>query len=232
MTIRFSLLIILLLINVSTLNAAPLHKHASRTFSDAFDKTGLIILSVGALGTIIAAGQDQAMHDTWVNNRPGEHQRMSTTLTNFGNFWGMGISEAGIAAGQLIFDRENGIASTEGLLSATVVAYTLKYSVRRARPDSNTLTSFPSGHSQVSFASATTIAMSYGWKYSVPSYILATVTAMSRLADNAHWFSDVVAGATIGILFGRAGFEHHFGVTPLTYNDGSRGYGLAFNWAY
>jgi acid phosphatase family membrane protein YuiD len=204
--------------------AAPLYKHASHTFVDAFDTTGLVILGVGAAATAAAANQDQAMHDAWVDN-----QRMSKDVSNFGNFWGTGIPEAGIALGQLIFDTENGVAATEGLLASTAVAFALKYSVARPRPDSDTKTSFPSGHSQISFASATSLAVSYGWKASIPSYILATVTGFSRMADNAHWFSDVVAGATIGILFGRAGFEHHFGVTPLVYDDGSHGHGLALH---
>nr|WP_199083165.1 phosphatase PAP2 family protein [Pedobacter sp. ASV19] len=36
--------------------------------------------------------------------------------------------------------------------------------------------------------------------YSVAGYTIASATAVLRVYNNAHWFSDVVAGAGIGIL--------------------------------
>lgn len=197
--------------------------HVTSTFKDAFDSTGLVILGVGTVATVAAASQDSAMHDSWRN-----HQRMSHDLSRFGDFWGSGIPQGILLLGQLAFDKDKFWPSFEGVASSIVVTQALKFSTARARPDSTTRTSFPSGHSQISFAHATTVLMSYGWKYSIPFYGTATITALSRLADNAHWFSDVVAGAAVGILFGRAGFKHHFSVAPMDM-AGESGFGLTFS---
>jgi hypothetical protein len=64
--------------------------------------------------------------------------------------------------------------------------------------------SFPSGHTAVAFALATSIAdeTDDSWSdYAV--YGAATLTALSRINDNRHWASDVLVGALIGHLSGR-----------------------------
>jgi hypothetical protein len=201
--------------------------HAKYTFIDAFDTTGLEILAVGTAVTLIAFSQDQAMHDAWAGN-----QRMPANVSGVGNFWGSGYVEVGAAIVQLIWDRENGIVDSEGLASSFVVTEGLKYGVGRERPDSTTTTSFPSGHTQVSFASATSLNQSYGPWVGVPLFLMGAFTGLSRIADNMHWLSDVTAGATIGIMFGRAGFKHHFGLKPMTIDDGGRGGGLLAQWRF
>lgn len=195
------------------------------TFTDAFDKTGLTILAIGTGATLIAFNQDQAMHDSWVN-----YQRMSESTASFGDFWGTGIPEASIALVQLVFDNERGRAHTESLIASTAVTYAIKYSAQRQRPESQNRLSFPSGHSQVSFVTATHLHFAYGLGYAIPAYGAAVITALSRLADNAHWFSDIVAGATVGILFGRAAFKHHTTITP--YALGNDGYGLQLTYKF
>ena len=66
--------------------------------------------------------------------------------------------------------------------------------------------SFPSGHSSSAFAIATIIASEYGDKAFVPplAYGIATLTALSRVNDNAHWASDVFFGAIIGYFTAKA----------------------------
>ncbi len=201
-------------------------EHSKSTVSGAFDTTGLYILGVGTLATAIAFNQDQVIHDAWK-----DHQRMSSDTANLGNFWGSGVPEVGIAIGQLIFDSENGVAATEGLISSTLLVQGLKFSTKRPRPDSETVTSFPSGHTQISFASATSLAWSYGWKAALPSYALGVLTGLSRLADNAHWLSDVITGATIGALFGRAGFSHHFNILPVVTLGETTTLGIVATWS-
>lgn len=202
--------------------------HFKQTGKDAFDTTGLIILGVGTVATAIAAHNDQGMHDSWKN-----YQRMNEGTASVGDFWGTGIPAAGIALGQLYFDNDNGVPSVEGLLWSTGVTTVLKYTVRRPRPDSDTRTSFPSGHTQIAFSSATTLLYSYGWKMSLPFYGMAVLTGLSRVADNAHWLSDVVAGATIGVLFGRAGFNHHgISVAMMDLDPDDRGAGLVVSWGF
>jgi membrane-associated phospholipid phosphatase len=65
--------------------------------------------------------------------------------------------------------------------------------------------SFPSGHTTVAFAAATVFAMEYKNKRLVPiiSYSVATLIGLSRITENKHWLTDVVAGAALGFLTGQ-----------------------------
>ena len=61
---------------------------------------------------------------------------------------------------------------------------------------------------------------------------MGVYTGLSRISDNQHFLSDVVAGAVIGTMFGRAGYRHHFKVTPMAINDGGDGFGLVATWKF
>lgn len=92
---------------------------------------------------------------------------------------------------------------------ATIVNST-KYSVKEMRPDNSTRNSFPSGHTATAFAAATVLHKEYGltrspW-FSVGGYIVAMGTGFSRVLNNRHWISDVMAGAGIGILSTELGY--------------------------
>lgn len=65
--------------------------------------------------------------------------------------------------------------------------------------------SFPSGHTTLAFAAATVYAMEYKDKPWVPilSYSAASLMGLSRIAQNMHWTTDVLAGAMLGYLSGR-----------------------------
>ena len=78
----------------------------------------------------------------------------------------------------------------------------LKYTVRRPRPDGTSRNSFPSGHTATSFMTATMLYKEYGWKspwFSIGGYTLAAAAGVSRILNNRHYMSDVIAGAAIGI---------------------------------
>jgi membrane-associated phospholipid phosphatase len=62
--------------------------------------------------------------------------------------------------------------------------------------------SFPSGHTTVAFCFAYIISQ-YFPKYRVLFYFLATVTGLSRIESTAHFSSDVVAGAAVGLILGK-----------------------------
>jgi membrane-associated phospholipid phosphatase len=82
------------------------------------------------------------------------------------------------------------------------VASNLKHWSGSERPN-GTLHSFPSGHTSVAFAMAQFMHHEFGeesvW-YSVGAYSCAATVGILRVAKNAHWISDVVAGAGIGML--------------------------------
>ena len=78
----------------------------------------------------------------------------------------------------------------------------IKMAVGRQRPD-GTQYSFPSGHSSVTFATATVLQRNFGWKVGIPAYGLAAYVAASRVQVERHFLSDVTFGAAIGIVAGR-----------------------------
>ncbi len=65
--------------------------------------------------------------------------------------------------------------------------------------------SFPSGHTTVAFAAATVFAMEYRNKPLIPiiSYSVATLIGLSRITENKHWATDILAGAALGFLTGQ-----------------------------
>jgi membrane-associated phospholipid phosphatase len=91
----------------------------------------------------------------------------------------------------------------QSILIAELLTQTIKYSVRRERPDQSNTFSFPSGHAADTMAFATALERHFNWKYYVPAYAFATYVAMSRLHDNRHFASDVAFGSAVGIIAGR-----------------------------
>ena len=98
------------------------------------------------------------------------------------------------------------------VMGALVTNVVLKPLVARPRPfqinDSVRLLvgaphdySFPSGHSQASFAAATAIYCNYK-KWGIAALILAGLIAFSRLYLYVHFPTDVLAGMLIGIAIG------------------------------
>ena len=91
------------------------------------------------------------------------------------------------------------------LLRAQIVSQTfvhsIKYAVRRDRPTGECC-SFPSGHAASAFAAASVLERHFGYRMSVPSMVIATYVATSRLHDNRHFLSDVVFGAALGTATG------------------------------
>lgn len=91
-------------------------------------------------------------------------------------------------------------AFSAGIMAGAVNG--IKYSVGRLRPDGSRYNSFPSGHTATAFMTASMLHKEYGWRsplFSIGGYTAAAVTGVSRICNNRHWLSDVVAGAAIGI---------------------------------
>jgi membrane-associated phospholipid phosphatase len=110
----------------------------------------------------------------------------------------------------------------EGQIIAGVIVLGLKETVRRERPVRADGTrpsgfSFPSGHATATFAAATVLQQHLGYKAGVPTYLVASYVAMSRLHENVHNASDVVFGAAIGIVVGRTVTWHgrNFYASPM-----------------
>lgn len=106
----------------------------------------------------------------------------------------------------------------------------IKLSVRRDRPD-GTQFSFPSGHSAVTFTSATVLQRHLGWRVGVPAYAVASYVAASRIQERRHFLTDVAYGAALGILSGRTVTvgrgDARFALAPNAVPGGA---GMSLNW--
>ena len=112
-------------------------------------------------------------------------------------------------------------------LLAELMTTGMKQAVRRSRPEGSGF-SFPSGHTTVTFASATVLQRHVGWKAGVPAYAVAAYVAASRVEMRRHYLSDVALGAALGIVAGRTvtlGRGHRLMVTPMLT---TRGGGASF----
>ncbi|NNM35057.1 MAG: phosphatase PAP2 family protein [Gemmatimonadetes bacterium] len=76
----------------------------------------------------------------------------------------------------------------------------LKRALQRERPDGSDEKSFPSGHTSISFQSASFIHFRYGLRYAVPAYAAAAFVGYSRVYADAHFVKDVVAGLALGVI--------------------------------
>jgi hypothetical protein len=102
------------------------------------------------------------------------------------------------------------LIKTEILITAIVTP--LKTIAAEPRPDSGARNSFPSGHTTQAFAAATIFAKEYGYRspwYSIGAYTVATGVGAMRILNNRHWFSDVLAGAGIGVLSANLVYATH-----------------------
>jgi membrane-associated phospholipid phosphatase len=92
---------------------------------------------------------------------------------------------------------------------AGMITGALKYGIDRERPfvtyaDINKHStggspSFPSGHTTMAFATATSLCLAYPkWYVIVPSMLWAGSVGYSRMYLGVHYFTDVMAGALIG----------------------------------
>jgi membrane-associated phospholipid phosphatase len=101
----------------------------------------------------------------------------------------------------------------EAMAWSGITSYTLKQLSHRHRPTSGDGSkewdgpglsagnvSFPSGHTTTAFSVATIFASVYRDHpvVGVIAYMVATVTAVSRVYNDEHWASDVAAGAMLG----------------------------------
>jgi len=145
------------------------------------------------------------------------------------------IIGAGLIAGEPGITRAGGRLAAS-VVTATAAFETLKLVSGRARPDAGRGAwdfapfagngSFPSGHSAVAFALATSLSHELHHPVAtVALYAAATGTAWSRLYNARHWGSDVVFGAAVGIVSAQVGDGRWriFGLRPPRFLLGPEG---------
>lgn len=141
------------------------------------------------------------------------------------------------------------LLSAESALVAGIAHFGIQTLIDRPRPNQdgdhdtvhrpgwrNDGRSFPSGHTTAAFAVAGVVA--HEWRdvpgAAIAAYGMATLVGLSRMHDDAHWASDVVAGAILGIasawaVEGLHPRRHSPKVAPVMGRDGA---GLAMRWDF
>lgn len=168
------------------------------TIQHASDITSLWIFVAGAAATSYAH-----QHDSEFRERYGNNRGMSQNETKAGAILGSGFPGIAIALGQMYFDTDDGLQHLRAIGFTSLTHITIAEAVQRERPNGKKL-SFPSGHTSSAFATAGSVAYSYGPWAGVPAFAAASYIGLSRVANNAHWLSDIVAGAGLGIYWARA----------------------------
>lgn len=183
-----------------TLAAFP--ANLGRNFIGVFSGQNLAPFAVGLGATTLASAYDARTKDALVGSCPSCGSAGATA----GGSAVVPLVGALFVAGRFAPQGRFRAASYD-FAQALVVngAYTglLKYSVKRGRPDGSDSLSFPSGHTSTAFSLAGVASHHYGWKVGVPMYALAAGIGLSRIEQDRHHLSDVIAGATLGFIVGR-----------------------------
>ena len=186
------------------------------------------------IGGLSAAPAALKNEDPEINEMLAGEDGTADMVFDPGDFIGSGVIEfsasvASYAAGKF-FHSPKTAAFGSDLFRAEVLngiaTVGLKQAIGRTRPDGGS-GSFPSGHSSTSYAAAAVVYSHFGAKWGIPAYALATYVGVSRLQENRHYPSDVLAGALLGSyigfkISGRDRADHSLTVSP-SYSQGAFG---------
>lgn len=185
-----------------TLRGLP--ANIGRGIVGVFHRDTLMSLVAGGVATGGAWVLDEDMRG-WINPEPGDGWGQALE-TGGGPVWSSVFVASLFTAGRISKNTRFRAATYDALDAAVMnVVYfqSIKLVAQRTRPNGSNDQSFPSGHTSNAFALATVAERHYGWKIGVPAYLLAGVMGASRMKQDMHYFSDVMAGATLGYIVGR-----------------------------
>ena len=161
---------------------------------------GLIFLGAVSL-------MDQSLYETVQETSTPARRAFFATATYLGDGW----TALAVTLGLRGSDPQTADMVGSAFLRAGLAVNALKLVISRPRPTEDPSAcgenrwsigvcgSFPSGHSATAFSVAHVLAHQYP-QHKGLFYALAVLAAWSRVEVQAHWPSDVVAGAIIGLL--------------------------------
>tara|TARA_R110002049_G_C9069465_1_gene554775 strand:- start:1 stop:576 length:576 start_codon:yes stop_codon:yes gene_type:complete len=121
------------------------------------------------------------------------------TITTLGDVLLFTMPTSALGTSIITGDQKGTWQFTKGFLLNQALTIGLKMAIDKPRPDLSNNSSFPSGHTSITFQSAAFIQKRYGWKYGAAAYALAGFTGYSRIQADKHDGWDVLAGAIIGV---------------------------------
>ena len=168
----------------------------------------LTLIGAGTLGFVQPLKDARYEVRDFLNEWRGDHRTQVDDHLQYVPLGAVyGLSLLGADAKHSYVDRTLELATAYLALGGIVNA--IKYTVREPRPDGSANNSFPSGHTATTFMGAELVRIEYGddspW-YSVGAYTAAITVGVLRVYNEKHWFTDVFAGAGVGILSARIGY--------------------------
>jgi membrane-associated phospholipid phosphatase len=177
-------------------------KTASYIVPAVFGGYGLLSLKVKAIRNL-----DKSVYNDLIEDHPNFHYHVENYFQFAPAVLVYGLNFAGVHGKNTFIDRTVLYTMSEGIMAVTT--FSLKKITNRRRPDGSNNYSFPSGHTGNAFAAAEFMAQEYSEKspwYGITAYSFATATAILRVYNRDHWFSDIIAGAGFGILSTKAAY--------------------------
>ncbi|MGI9343387.1 MAG: phosphatase PAP2 family protein [Gammaproteobacteria bacterium] len=130
-------------------------------------------------------------------------------------------------------DKEGFYQYTKAFAGAVITTQVAKFAVGRLRPDASNTASYPSGHTTAAFSGAGFIHQRYRNPWlSVPAFAAAGFVGYSRIRGNKHYRDDVLAGASVGLMW------NWYAVTPMAQTvslspiDVGDGFGVQFEYNF
>ncbi len=195
-------------------------------FRHLFTVANGIVIGVGGAASAAVYPKDDDIA-AWIESTNG----VGKDAFSAGHVIGSHAVQGGIALGAYIIGRashsprlgEFGADLVDAQIVNAVLTTGLKLAVNRERPSGSGY-SFPSGHTSATFATAAVIQTHYGWKVAAPFYVLGGYVGVSRMVDGHHFASDVIFGAALGLVAGRAASFghglHRVSITPAALPGG------------
>ena len=145
-----------------------------------------------------------------IAERPGFLRTLGVLFAHSGDswFWLVGLSLLWFAGNE--YWKPRALAMIVGVLVTAILVMTIKFTVRRRRPEgewgkiyrSADPHSFPSGHAARCFMLAVImLVMGPEW-LGVGLFLWAVLVSLARVAMGVHYISDVLAGWMIGLCLG------------------------------
>lgn len=212
---RLTLLTLVLLLLLRPCNWTVAQSNSSDTLALSLDTLAPSPepLSVLLPGALFAA---YPLHHSDVAIRTTRHSLLGTRWRNhyddhmqFASYGLQLAMRCGGATGRSRTWGEMLTADAIGALGTATIVLSVKSGVQRMRPDGSTANSFPSGHTATAFLGAELFNLEYGADYPLLShlqYLFATSVAFGRMANNRHWYSDVLWGGLIGVSMAHVGY--------------------------
>lgn len=168
----------------------------------------LSLIGAGTLGFVEPVRSSRYEVRDFLNEWRGDHRTEVDDYLQYVPLASVyGFSLLGAEAKHNYIDRTLELATA--YVAVGVIVNGIKYTVRAPRPDGSSNNSFPSGHTSTTFMGAELVRIEYGEEHpwlAVGAYTIAAATGVLRVYNERHWFTDVFAGAGVGILSARIGY--------------------------